>query len=1076
MSKNATHLINSEKKTKILAEKGRNENKALSGQDAFNQGSSSLHVKAEKMKLLDKVQLDGENEIAKSSELSESFRPVKHSTPSKIPKVTRKAKKKFKVFDPSYTWNKGGRIKELRLRYLARKYLHLWLIGTFGSIKISKARLLHFEEKIKKKCMNQIKNIWWHNRKEYRLNLRADLHNKYRLYNIAWKSWTTFMKIQSVENEKNLIADNYRNFVLKKKAIQIWVKYIGKRRLRNIEKEKCRPLYNALYLKQNFGFEQQFLSIKMLQYMEVIVLRQKKKDLQKKASEYHELKTKRTYLCAWKLFMKIKKNQEYRNELSQNLRKKSLLKFAWQMWLKRCDQRDEIIQYNQIKTAQTHYSKQLLKKSLLKLVNYVNHRRHKRSLNATADLQFSSKILPKMFNNLKTYTEFRRYKRELLEDSLQFRTESLYSMVFYHWKDRLERNREHRLNTRIALLHREKLILKQTFELWRMKAERALMVQTQMEIADEHYFHNIMKKYLSYWMMYTNAKNDKRIKEIFSQNFYCIKLLKISFNTLRSYKNYQKQKKAKIERADKFFHTKLFKQVFHCLKINVHNSSIFNEKAEKFSKRYSTKLLCSSFTTWREMVTIWKSEKNYMQIAEIYFNAKLAGNVIKEWRSYTVRRIEKTRDQSDIINDCRERLRSSCLQYYFTLWKSKRDIVLMNRLDNERASLRFAYSIKVKVFRSWVAYIKNNQKTSIMKQQAQNYYSQKLKKTSWLTWQNSLIAKEKQNSQTAIALWHWSMKLQWKSMEIWKRYIEKRKYKKEMYKLALDEYRNRLLKSAVSDWIKTADQLQNLKRKMALSRNETESQREFSLALKVISHWKFWASKKSLSRSEKPSCQLSSSVEKSQPKVKLKVQFADPISSDSLPIVKAREKPRKPDFLVDSLNSDGLITSISGEKPDDQEFKRHVNEVTSSPKETNKPSLKSFEKVKLQSPREFSEEKDPKPKKISLLPPTAFMSENKEERNSLSLEEEMFKIKSFLRNYKQLKQKVAKNEDILKQLMDLKGSDNDNLSTEISKEIEMIFSEIARDRETIISKKEEAELLAKRGQELVNFKRTKPNQ
>ena len=43
-------------------------------------------------------------------------------------------------FTADYWWNRGGRLKELKRRYLARKYVAIWKKKSFGRVLPSKAR------------------------------------------------------------------------------------------------------------------------------------------------------------------------------------------------------------------------------------------------------------------------------------------------------------------------------------------------------------------------------------------------------------------------------------------------------------------------------------------------------------------------------------------------------------------------------------------------------------------------------------------------------------------------------------------------------------------------------------------------------------------------------------------------------------------------------------------------------------------------------------------------------------------------------------------------------------------------
>ena len=79
-------------------------------------------------------------------------------------------RKKRRRYDPNYTWNRGGRLKELRIRCLARKFAHLWRSKTWGNDKISPTDASkRIDKYYLKKTFGIWTHIWWEKNKEWKL-------------------------------------------------------------------------------------------------------------------------------------------------------------------------------------------------------------------------------------------------------------------------------------------------------------------------------------------------------------------------------------------------------------------------------------------------------------------------------------------------------------------------------------------------------------------------------------------------------------------------------------------------------------------------------------------------------------------------------------------------------------------------------------------------------------------------------------------------------------------------------------------------------------------------------------------
>lgn len=72
-----------------------------------------------------------------------------------------------------------------------------------------------------KKAFVGWKEEWWIARKEWKLDIRADCHNRYRLWVKVWQAWRQYVKLE--QNEKCLLT----KAILYCKSYMFYLTYCG---------------------------------------------------------------------------------------------------------------------------------------------------------------------------------------------------------------------------------------------------------------------------------------------------------------------------------------------------------------------------------------------------------------------------------------------------------------------------------------------------------------------------------------------------------------------------------------------------------------------------------------------------------------------------------------------------------------------------------------------------------------------------------------------------------------------------------------------------------------------------------
>eukprot|EP00731_Ephydatia_muelleri_P037823 Em0573g1a len=139
-----------------------------------------------------------------------------------------------------------------RYRYLARKHLGIWMRRTFGR-ELPHVADQHHTLSLERRVFSAWREVWWCARWEWKLVIRADCHNRYRLWLRVWKAWSLYVRAKKEKKRKKKVAGELAAINLERCVWLAWCEYVAVRKQRRDQRREAQEWYNGHMVRLAWG-------------------------------------------------------------------------------------------------------------------------------------------------------------------------------------------------------------------------------------------------------------------------------------------------------------------------------------------------------------------------------------------------------------------------------------------------------------------------------------------------------------------------------------------------------------------------------------------------------------------------------------------------------------------------------------------------------------------------------------------------------------------------------------------------------------------------------------------------------